>query len=56
MLGSGPGQYTMTSYYDRDIAMLAELGVVVGQLWRQFGLRPADSGAAILYDHFTRMC
>ncbi len=46
----------MTNYYDQGIAMLPELGVVAGQLWRQSGLRPADSGTAILYDHVTRMC
>ena len=51
--GSGPSQYTMNSYYDRDIAALPEMGVVGGQLWRQSGLRPADIRTAILYDHFT---
>jgi acetyl-CoA acetyltransferase len=51
--GSGPGQYTMTSYYDRDIATLPEMGVAASQLWRQSGLRPADIRTAILYDHFT---
>jgi len=51
--GGGPSQYTMTSYYDRDIATLPETGVTAGQLWRQSGLRPADICTAILYDHFT---
>jgi acetyl-CoA acetyltransferase len=51
--GAGPGQYTMTSYYDRDIATLPEMGVVARQLWSQSGARPADIRTAILYDHFT---
>jgi acetyl-CoA acetyltransferase len=51
--GSGPGQFTMTSYYDRDIAALPEMGVVAAQLWHQSGLRPSDIRTAILYDHFT---
>src|SRR5215468_10271982 len=33
--GSGPGQYTMTSYYRDDLAALPEMGVVARQLWRQ---------------------
>jgi acetyl-CoA acetyltransferase len=51
--GSGPGQYTMNSFYDRDIAALPEMGVTGRQLWRQSGLAPGDIRTAILYDHFT---
>jgi acetyl-CoA acetyltransferase len=51
--GSGPDQYTMTSYYRNDPAALPEMGVVARQLWRQSGLEPADIRTAILYDHFT---
>ena len=51
--GSGPGQYTMTSYYRDDLAALPEMGVVARQLWRQAGLAPADVRTAMLYDHFT---
>ena len=43
--GGGPGRYTMTGCYDRDIAMLPELSVAAGRLWRRCGLRPAGSGA-----------
>ncbi|HEV2373183.1 MAG TPA: lipid-transfer protein [Streptosporangiaceae bacterium] len=50
--GSGPGQFTMTSYY-RDELGLPELGVVARQLWQQAGLGPADIRTAVLYDHFT---
>lgn len=50
--GSGPGQFTMTSYY-RDQLGLPELGVVARQLWRQAGIGPPDVRVAILYDHFT---
>jgi acetyl-CoA acetyltransferase len=50
--GSGPGQFTMTSYY-RDELGLPEIGVVGRQLWRQAGIGPQDVRAAVLYDHFT---
>ncbi len=51
--GSGPDQYTMTSYYRDDLTGLPEMGVVARQLWAQSGLRAADIGVAVLYDHFT---
>ncbi|MFR9731232.1 lipid-transfer protein [Saccharopolyspora sp. MS10] len=51
--GSGPDQFTMTSYYRDDLAALPELGVVAEQLWRQSGIGPADVRTAVLYDHFT---
>jgi acetyl-CoA acetyltransferase len=51
--GSGPDQYTMTSYYRDDLTGLPEMGVVARQLWAQTGLRPADIRTAVLYDHFT---
>ncbi|WP_026196875.1 lipid-transfer protein [Sciscionella marina] len=51
--GSGPDQYTMTSYYREDIAALPEMSVVGRQLWDSSGLRPEDMGAIVLYDHFT---
>ena len=51
--GSGPNQYTMTSYYSSDLTGLPEMGVVARQLWTQAGLRPADVRTAVLYDHFT---
>ena len=51
--GSGPNQYTMTSYYSRDLAGLPEMSVVARQLWDQARLRPADIRSAVLYDHFT---
>jgi len=50
--GSGPGQFTMTSYY-RDELGLPEMGVVASQLWRQAGIGPQDVRTAVLYDHFT---
>ena len=50
--GSGPGQFTMTSYY-RDELGLPEMGVVARQLWRQAGIGPQDVRTAVLYDHFT---
>jgi acetyl-CoA acetyltransferase len=50
--GSGPGQFTMTSYY-RDELGLPEMGVVASQLWRQAGIGPQDLRTAVLYDHFT---
>ena len=50
--GSGPNQFTMTSYY-RDELGLPEMGVVARQLWRQAGIGPQDVRAAVLYDHFT---
>lgn len=51
--GSGPGQFTMTSYYRDDLAGLPEMGVVGSQLWAQSGLRPGEVQTAVLYDHFT---
>jgi len=51
--GSGPDQFTMTSYYRDDMAALPEMGVVGRQLWGQSGLAPGDVRAAVLYDHFT---
>jgi acetyl-CoA acetyltransferase len=51
--GSGPDQFTMTSYYRDDIAGLPEMGLVGRQLWEQSGLRPQDMQTAVLYDHFT---
>ncbi|WP_431876610.1 lipid-transfer protein [Amycolatopsis sacchari] len=51
--GSGPDQYTMTSYYRDELAALPEMGVVGRQLWAQSGLRPEDVDVAVLYDHFT---
>jgi len=51
--GSGPGQFTMTSYYRDDMTGLPEMGVVARQLWRQAGTGPDDIRTAILYDHFT---
>jgi len=50
--GSGPNQFTMTSYY-RDELGLPEMGVVARQLWRQAGIGPPDVRVAVLYDHFT---
>jgi acetyl-CoA acetyltransferase len=51
--GSGRDQFTMTSYYGRDISGLPEMGVVARQLWQQAGAGPADVRTAVLYDHFT---
>ena len=51
--GSGPDQYTMTSYYRDELTGLPEMGVVARQLWKQAGIGPADIRTAILYDHFT---
>jgi acetyl-CoA acetyltransferase len=51
--GSGPDQFTMTSYYRDDLTGLPEMGVVGGQLWAQAGAGPADLRTAVLYDHFT---
>jgi 17-hydroxy-3-oxo-4-pregnene-20-carboxyl-CoA lyase len=51
--GSGPNQYTMTSYYRDDLTGLPEMGVVARQLWAQSGLTPGDIRTAVLYDHFT---
>jgi acetyl-CoA acetyltransferase len=50
--GSGPDQFTMTSYY-RDELGLPEMGVVARQLWSQAGIGPAEVRVAVLYDHFT---
>jgi acetyl-CoA acetyltransferase len=51
--GSGADQFTMTSYYSRDLTGLPEMGVVGRQLWRQADLAPGDIRTAVLYDHFT---
>jgi acetyl-CoA acetyltransferase len=51
--GSGPDQFTMTSYYSRDLAGLPEMGVVARELWRQADASPEDIRTAVLYDHFT---
>src|ERR1019366_1305283 len=51
--GSGPDQFTMTSYYRDDMTGLPEMGVVARQLWSQARIGPADIRTAILYDHFT---
>jgi len=51
--GSGPDQYTMTSYYRDDLTGLPELGVVARQLWARSGTGPAGIRTAVLYDHFT---
>jgi 17-hydroxy-3-oxo-4-pregnene-20-carboxyl-CoA lyase len=51
--GSGPDQFTMTSYYRDDLTTLPELGVVARQLWARSGIGPADLDVAVLYDHFT---
>jgi acetyl-CoA acetyltransferase len=51
--GSGPDQFTMTSYYRDELAGLPEMGVVGRQLWSQAGIGPADVRTAVLYDHFT---
>jgi acetyl-CoA acetyltransferase len=51
--GSGPDQFTMTSYYRDDLTGLPEMGVVARQLWQQAGIGPADVRTAVLYDHFT---
>ncbi|GAA3359105.1 lipid-transfer protein [Saccharopolyspora gregorii] len=51
--GSGPDQFTMTSYYRDELAALPELGLVARQLWRQSGFGPQDVRTAVLYDHFT---
>src|SRR4029077_17636173 len=40
--GSGPDQFTMTSYYRDGLAGLPEMGVVGRQLWRQSGAGPDD--------------
>jgi acetyl-CoA acetyltransferase len=51
--GSGPDQFTMTSYYRDDLAGLPEMGVVARELWRQAAAAPDDIRTAVLYDHFT---
>jgi acetyl-CoA acetyltransferase len=51
--GSGPDQFTMTSYYRDDLTGLPELGAVARQLWRQAGTGPGSIRTAVLYDHFT---
>jgi 17-hydroxy-3-oxo-4-pregnene-20-carboxyl-CoA lyase len=43
----------MSSYFDRELDGLPEIGVVGRQLWNQAGLGPPDIQTAILYDHFT---
>jgi acetyl-CoA acetyltransferase len=51
--GSGPDQFTMTTYYRDDLAGLPEMGLVGRQLWQQAGIGPGDVQVALLYDHFT---
>ena len=51
--GSGPDQFTMTSYYNRDLAGLPEMGVVASELWGRASVSPSDIRTAVLYDHFT---
>ncbi|QGK70382.1 lipid-transfer protein [Allosaccharopolyspora coralli] len=51
--GSGPDQFTMTSYYRDSLSGLPEMGVVGRQLWEQSGLAPQDMHMGVLYDHFT---
>lgn len=51
--GAGAEQWTMTSFYRKDIAQLPEMKVVADELWTSSGLTPADIQTAILYDHFT---
>ena len=51
--GSGPDQFSMTSYYRDDLTSLPEAALCARQLWAQSGLRPQDIDAAVLYDHFT---
>jgi acetyl-CoA acetyltransferase len=51
--GSGPDQFSMTSYYRDDITALPEAALCARQLWAQSGLNPGDIDAAVLYDHFT---
>jgi 17-hydroxy-3-oxo-4-pregnene-20-carboxyl-CoA lyase len=51
--GSGPDQFTMTSYYRDDLTGLPEMGVVARQLWAQARVGPAEVRTAVLYDHFT---
>ncbi|WP_243788059.1 lipid-transfer protein [Saccharopolyspora gloriosae] len=51
--GSGPDQFTMTSYYRDELGALPEMGLVARQLWRQAGAGPQDMRMAVLYDHFT---
>jgi acetyl-CoA acetyltransferase len=51
--GSGPDQFTMTSFYRDGMTGLPEMGVVARQLWQQSGISPAEVRTAVLYDHFT---
>jgi acetyl-CoA acetyltransferase len=51
--GSGPDQFTMTSYYRDDLTGLPEMGLVGRQLWEQAGIGPDAVQTAVLYDHFT---
>ncbi|MDI2029729.1 lipid-transfer protein [Saccharopolyspora sp. TS4A08] len=51
--GSGPDQFTMTSYYRDSLTGLPEMGLVARQLWEQSGIGPDDVQVGILYDHFT---
>lgn len=51
--GSGPDQFTMTSYYRDDMSGLPEMGVVARQLWAQSGISLSEVTTAVLYDHFT---
>jgi acetyl-CoA acetyltransferase len=51
--GSGPDQFSMTSYYRDDLTSLPEAALCARQLWAQSGLCPQNIDAAVLYDHFT---
>ncbi len=51
--GSGSNQQMMTSYYDRDLSQLPEMGLVGRQLFASAGIGTDDVDVAILYDHFT---
>src|SRR5215472_7953164 len=51
--GSGPSQFTMTSYYRDELTGLPEMGVVERQLWQHSGAGPGEIRTAVLYDHFT---
>lgn len=53
--GIGPQQISMSSYSRPDIELMPEVELVVGQLWKQAGLGPAEIDAAVLYDAFTPM-
>jgi acetyl-CoA acetyltransferase len=51
--GAARDQESMTSFYRADITRLPELDLVADQCYRQSGLGPDDTDAAVLYDAFT---